>query len=155
MKKYSMSSKQIIRWIFINYGLFILAFFSLGFMSNIKSVVVINFVLDVILCAVSVILNIKLFSTKYKTPIVGKIGLLSATLCFGLLKEYDIEYVHPIMEHSWGQRVVRFYDPDKHIIEVGENMKVVCKRFLDSGMTPEQVAKRMDVPMKFVNACMR
>ena len=84
MKKYSMSSKQIIRWIFINYGLFILAFFSLGFMSNIKSVVVINFVLDVILCAVSVILNIKLFSTKYKTPIVGKIGLLSTTLCFGL-----------------------------------------------------------------------
>ena len=45
------------------------------------------------------------------------------------------EYVHPIMEHSWGQRVVRFYDPDKHIIEVGESMKVVCKRFLDSGMT--------------------
>ncbi len=33
------------------------------------------------------------------------------------LKEYDIEYVHPIMEHSW-RRVVRFYDPDKHIIEV-------------------------------------
>ena len=71
------------------------------------------------------------------------------------LKECDIEYVHPIMEHSWGQRVVRFYDPDKHIIEVGENMKVVCKRFLDSGMTPEQVAKRMNVPMKFINACMR
>ena len=44
------------------------------------------------------------------------------------LKEYDIEYVHPIIEHSWGQRVVRFYDPDKHIIEVGENMKIVCKR---------------------------
>ena len=34
-------------------------------------------------------------------------------------------------------------------------MKVVCKRFLDSGMTPEQVAKRMNVPMKFINACMR
>ncbi|MCM0739910.1 VOC family protein, partial [Clostridioides difficile] len=71
------------------------------------------------------------------------------------LKEYDIEYVHPIIEHSWGQRVVRFYDPDKHIIEVGENMKIVCKRFLNSGMTPEQVAERMDVPMKFINACMR
>lgn len=71
------------------------------------------------------------------------------------LKEYDIEYVHPIIEHSWGQRVVRFYDPDKHIIEVGENMKIVCRRFLNSGMTPEQVAERMDVPMKFINACMR
>ena len=39
----------------------------------------------------------------------------------GKLKECDVEYVHPVMEHSWGQRVVRFYDPDKHIIEVGEN----------------------------------
>lgn len=71
------------------------------------------------------------------------------------LKGWDIEYVHPVIEHSWGQRVVRFYDPDRHIIEVGENMKTVCRRFLNSGMTPEQVAERMDVPMKFINACMR
>ena len=71
------------------------------------------------------------------------------------LEMLDIKYVHGIKEHSWGQRVVRFYDPDMHIIEVGENMKTVCKRFLDSGMTPEQVAKRMDVPLKFVNGCMR
>ncbi len=71
------------------------------------------------------------------------------------LKNCVIEYVHPVKEHSWGQRVVRFYDPDRHIIEIGENMKAVCKRFLDSGMTPEQVAKRMDVPIKLVNACMR
>ena len=71
------------------------------------------------------------------------------------LRECGVEYVHPVIEHSWGQRVVRFYDPDRHIIEVGENMKTVCRRFLDSGMTPEQAAERMDVPMKFVNACMR
>ena len=71
------------------------------------------------------------------------------------LKKCEVEYVHPIKEHPWGQRVVRIYDPDKHIIEVGENIKAVCKRFLDCGMTPEQVAERMDVPVKFVNACMR
>ena len=69
------------------------------------------------------------------------------------LKKCEIEYVHPVIEHSWGQRVVRFYDPDRHIIEVGENMKAVCHRFIESGMTPEQAAKRMDVPIKFVNAC--
>ena len=71
------------------------------------------------------------------------------------LKNYDVEYVHPIKEHSWGQRVVRIYDPDKHIIEIGENIKSVCQRFLDSGMTAKQVAERMDVPVRFVNACMR
>ena len=51
--------------------------------------------------------------------------------------------------------MVRIYDPDKHIIEIGESIKVVCRRFLDNGMAPEQVAERMNVPMKFVNACMR
>lgn len=71
------------------------------------------------------------------------------------LNECDVEYVHPVKEHSWGQRVVRIYDPDRHIIEIGENMKVVCRRFLASGMTPEQVAMHMDVPIKFVNACIR
>lgn len=31
----------------------------------------------------------------------------------------DTEYVNPLMMHSWGQRVVRFYDPDGNLIEVG------------------------------------
>lgn len=69
------------------------------------------------------------------------------------LKRFEIEFVHPVKEHAWGQRVVRFYDPDKHIVEVGENLKSVCRRFLESGMTPEQTAERMDVPLKFVNSC--
>lgn len=69
------------------------------------------------------------------------------------LKILDIDYVHSVKEHSWGQRVVRFYDPDKHIVEVGENMKTVCRRFLDSGMTAEQAAERMDVPVEYVLSC--
>ncbi len=34
----------------------------------------------------------------------------------------DIEYVNPLMTHSWGQKVVRFYDPDGNLIEVGTPM---------------------------------
>ena len=71
------------------------------------------------------------------------------------LKDCGAEYVHPVREHPWGQRVVRIYDPDRHILEIGENIKTVCRRFLDGGMTPEQAAERMDVPVKFVKACMR
>ena len=71
------------------------------------------------------------------------------------LQKFDADYVHPVKEHSWRQRVVRIYDPDMHIIEIGENIKSVCQRFLDSGMTAEQVAERMDVPVRFVNVCMR
>ena len=69
------------------------------------------------------------------------------------LRNCNVQYVHPVKEHAWGQRVVRFYDPDRHIIEVGENMKTVCKRFIDSGMTPEQTAERMNVPIEYVHAC--
>ena len=40
------------------------------------------------------------------------------------LEEYPepIQYVNPLMEHSWGQKVVRFYDPDGNLIEVGTPM---------------------------------
>ena len=34
----------------------------------------------------------------------------------------DTEYVNPLMTHSWGQRVVRFYDLDGNLIEVGTPM---------------------------------
>ena len=73
------------------------------------------------------------------------------------LKEYpDIEYLGEVIEHSWGQRVIRFYDLDGHIIEVGEDMKMVIKRFLDSGMTMEEVSVKMDASiedlMKLLNS---
>ena len=34
----------------------------------------------------------------------------------------DIEYVNRLMTHSWGQRVIRFYDLDGNLIEVGTAM---------------------------------
>lgn len=58
----------------------------------------------------------------------------------------DICYVgNGVKEAGWGQRSIRFYDLDGHVIEVGENMKMVIKRFLESGMTLEETSKRMDV----------
>ena len=37
----------------------------------------------------------------------------------------DIEYVNRLMTHSWGQRVIRFYDLDGNLIEVGTPMESV------------------------------
>ena len=31
----------------------------------------------------------------------------------------DVKYVNRLMTHSWGQKVIRFYDPDGNLIEVG------------------------------------
>ena len=40
------------------------------------------------------------------------------------LEKYDpyVQYVNKLMTHSWGQKVIRFYDPDGNLIEVGTPM---------------------------------
>lgn len=35
----------------------------------------------------------------------------------------SIQYVNRLMTHSWGQKVIRFYDPDGNLIEVGTPMQ--------------------------------
>ncbi|MFT3984344.1 MAG: glyoxalase [Lachnospiraceae bacterium] len=58
----------------------------------------------------------------------------------------DITYIGGgVKEAEWGQRSIRFYDLDGHIIEVGENMRMVIKRFLESGLSMKDTSKRMGV----------
>lgn len=66
------------------------------------------------------------------------------------LKGFDVELVHDVKEYPWGQRVIRFYDPDKHIIEVGESMSSVIRRFHDQGMSVEEIVERSQHPVEFV-----
>lgn len=65
-----------------------------------------------------------------------------------LKKHPNIEYLGEVTTHDWGQRVIRFYDLDGHIIEVGEDMKMVIKRFLASGMNMEEIAVKMDASVE-------
>lgn len=64
-----------------------------------------------------------------------------------ILNQYpDIKYLGDgVKMQSWGQRTIRFYDLDGHVIEVGENLKSVVNNFLNSGMTMEEISKRMDI----------
>ena len=71
------------------------------------------------------------------------------------LQTLDIRYVHELVEHRWGQRVIRLYDPDGHMIEVGEPLKVVVLRFIEQGLSAEETAARMDVPVGFVASCLK
>ena len=65
------------------------------------------------------------------------------------LKKYpDIEYLGEVIEHSWGQRVIRFYDLDGHLVEVGEDMKMVLKHFLASSVTMEEISVKMDASVE-------
>ncbi|MCL2178162.1 MAG: glyoxalase [Proteobacteria bacterium] len=65
----------------------------------------------------------------------------------------DIKMLTPLKEYAWGQRSIRFYDPDGHIIEIGESMKVVVKRFLRSGLSIEEAMQKSMFPREFVEMC--
>ena len=67
----------------------------------------------------------------------------------------DIVYLHKAIEYPWGQRVVRFYDPDGHIIEVCESMESIFKRFQGEGMNTQQIAERTMHPIDFVKKTIR
>lgn len=70
------------------------------------------------------------------------------------IKKYgNIEYVHQPKKHEWQQRVVRIYDPDHHIIEIGESMVVIAKRYLDKGYSVEETSKIIQHPIEFVEMC--
>ncbi|QEH67641.1 VOC family protein [Cellulosilyticum sp. WCF-2] len=76
------------------------------------------------------------------------------TVYTGLKRTPGILWVHEIREYPWGQRDVRVYDPDKHIVEIAEDMGVVIKRFIGQGMSVEEVAERTMFPLEVVKQYM-
>lgn len=62
----------------------------------------------------------------------------------------DIRLLHPVVTHPWGQRVVRFYDPDGHLIEVGEPIECVIERCLRDGMSIAETVALTQLPEEYV-----
>jgi catechol 2,3-dioxygenase-like lactoylglutathione lyase family enzyme len=67
-----------------------------------------------------------------------------------VLVENQVELVHPLREQPWKQKVVRFYDPDRHIIEVGESMENVAYRLSKEGLSETEIARSIMMPVEFV-----
>ncbi len=61
-----------------------------------------------------------------------------------------IEFIHKSKEYPWGQRVIRFYDHDKFIVEVAESMASVAQRFIAQGLSIEETAERTMFPVEIV-----
>jgi hypothetical protein len=66
------------------------------------------------------------------------------------LHEAGVEFIHPIREQPWGQRVMRLYDPDGHIVEIGESMEAVVWRFYKQGLSIDLVGEKSSMPREFV-----
>ncbi len=60
------------------------------------------------------------------------------------------QVIHPIMEHPWGQRAFRVYDPDKHILEFAEPMSEVVLRLHREGLDLAAIAEKSMMTSEFI-----
>jgi catechol 2,3-dioxygenase-like lactoylglutathione lyase family enzyme len=64
----------------------------------------------------------------------------------------SVRLLHPVQPTPWQQRTVRFFDPDDHLIEVGESMEEVIRRINREGHTADQIAEMTFMPVDIVRA---
>ena len=66
------------------------------------------------------------------------------------LTEYGIHFLHHVHEEPWGQYTIRFFDPDEHLLEIGEPIEIFVTRFHKKGMSAEQISKRTSIPVNTI-----
>ena len=69
---------------------------------------------------------------------------------FSILKNKNVRFLHEIHEESWGQQTIRIFDPDNHLIEIGESMKQFVGRFFRQGLSLEAISKHTGIPVEEV-----
>ena len=53
-----------------------------------------------------------------------------------------VTFRHRKQEAPWGQYGILFYDPDGHLIEVGETMPAMVERLAKQGLTTAQISEK-------------
>ena len=66
------------------------------------------------------------------------------------LNKEGVKFVHGVREQPWKQKVMRFYDPDENIIEVGESLEYLCHRLHREGWEIDKISKIIGMPKDFV-----
>jgi len=86
----------------------------------------------------------------------SKKGNRSMEICFesehfdeisNLIQSKDIPQLHEVIEEPWGQRTIRFFDPDKNLVEIGETLPVFIKRLKNQGLLVDEIHQKTGVPV--------
>jgi catechol 2,3-dioxygenase-like lactoylglutathione lyase family enzyme len=110
--------------------------------------------------------GLTIWQLKESYPIAKHLGKLydpsgnkNLELCFetndldefiNKLNQYNVEKLHDLTEESWGQRTIRFFDPENNLIEVGESLEALVKRLHSSGMKLNDIEKKTSLPMDMI-----
>lgn len=63
----------------------------------------------------------------------------------------SLELFHNIHEETWGQKTIRFFDPDYNLIEIGEKLEIFIQRMYKEGLSISEINKKTGVPENLIN----
>jgi catechol 2,3-dioxygenase-like lactoylglutathione lyase family enzyme len=66
------------------------------------------------------------------------------------LNSNQVQMIHDVIEQPWRQKVLRFYDPDNNIIEIGEPMRITCRRLQEDGLSTEEICRATGMELHVV-----
>lgn len=69
---------------------------------------------------------------------------------FENLKKHNVKFLHEIHEEPWGQRTIRFFDYDGHLIEIGEPLVVFVRNMKNNGLNDFEIADKSGIPLETV-----
>ncbi len=66
------------------------------------------------------------------------------------LRGGKVEFLHDVQEEAWGQRTLRFFDPDGHLVEVGEPIEVFVRHMFERGLSRPAIAETSGIPLSTI-----
>ncbi|NDV83218.1 VOC family protein [Bacteroides sp. 51] len=75
---------------------------------------------------------------------------------YSALKANGTKFLHEINTELWGQQTIRFYDPDGHLVEVGEAMPIFLRRiYKEENFDIEATSRRTFTPVEMLKNILR
>lgn len=62
----------------------------------------------------------------------------------------NVRFVHRLHVEEWQQKTIRIFDPDHHLVEIGESMQAMVKRLQREGHDAEKIADLTHLEQAFV-----
>ncbi|MBN2716007.1 MAG: VOC family protein [Deltaproteobacteria bacterium] len=63
---------------------------------------------------------------------------------------HGIRLLHETQTEPWGQRTIRFFDPEDNLVELGESIPCFVRRLHREGLSLDDVAQKTSVPLDVV-----
>ena len=73
----------------------------------------------------------------------------------GILEDNKVKFLHRLHIENWQQMTIRFFDPDFHLIEVGESMKTLVTRLKQEGNSSDEISKLTLLNIEFVKSLLK